>query len=434
MVAVAAGLGAWAAAPAAHAAPAKVEPVPSASAPSAVPAFARDLAGTRPALGAGAAAPAASAASSVVFSELFDTACIHPGDCLAIGQHDTTTTTAPAADLWNGTTWRATGLQMPEGATGGTLLDVSFAPGIVLAVGTYDKGSSSFPVDNMWLGNRWSEGPHQPAIPSGEKFGALEGVSCASSTFCVASGFYVPSGNTSEEVPLTEVWNGTTWRSSRPVVPASTPFANLDAVSCPTTSSCIVSGFYITSTGATAWADSFDGAHWKVLSIPQPQGSASGIWLDEVTGASCSSTTSCALTGDEFQLNSAGTAVVSNSGFAETLASGTWTVALVRPSGRNSELNDVECLSPTSCVAVGGLGSYNTPVDGEGDVAFWNGSAWTPTLINPGTNIGSELSGIACTSTTSCVATGTQGRFDTVTGQDTSAFYNGTSWTQHLAP
>jgi hypothetical protein len=430
MAAVAAVLGTLAAVPAANAAPAKVEPVPSVSAPAVMPGIARGLVGMQPALGTGAAAPA----SSVVFGALWGVACLHPGDCLGVGEHDTTTTASPSADLWAGSSWRATGLHLPGGATGGALVDDSYTPGVLMAVGDYVKGSNSYPVDNIWLGNRWSQGPHQPAIPSGEKYGVLEADSCASSTFCVASGYYTPASNLSEEVPLTEVWNGSSWRTSRPVVPTSTPVANLDAVSCPTTSSCIVSGFYITSRGAVAWADSFDGAHWKVLSIPQPQGSASGIWLDLVSGVSCSSTTSCALVGEEIQLNSAGTAVVSNSGFAETLANGTWTVAIVRPSGKNSELNEVSCLSPTFCMATGGIGSYNTPVEGEGDVALWNGSTWTPTAINPGTNIGSELVGIDCTSTSYCAAVGTQGRYDTTTGQATSAFYNGTSWAQHLAP
>lgn len=218
------------------------------------------------------------------------------------------------------------------------------------------------------------------------------------------------------------------------MIPASAPVANLDAVSCPTTSYCVVSGYYVTSTGGHAWADSFDGAHWKVLSIPQPQDSASGISLDEVSGVSCSSKTSCALVGTQFQLNSAGTAVTSNSGFAETLANGSWTVATVPPAGENSELNGVDCTSSRFCVATGGVGSYNTPVDGEGDVVLWNGAAWTPTLINPGTNMGSEFVGIDCTSTSYCVAVGTQGTFDTGTGQATSAFYNGVNWTQHTAP
>jgi hypothetical protein len=434
MAAVGAVLGAFGAGPAAHAAPAKVESVPSVSAHSALPGIARILAGAHSAVGTGAATPASSAASSVVFGALYGVACKHRHDCLAVGQDGT----AASADLWRGNlwgggSWKATGLDLPEGATGGALLDASNAPGVLMAVGEYVKGSTAYPLDNIWTRHGWSEGPEQPAIPPGEEFAGFESVSCASSTFCVAVGIDVPASNTSEEIPLVEVWNGSVWRSSQPVVPASAPVANLGAVSCPTTSYCVVSGFYETSTGGHAWADSFDGAHWKVLSIPQPQGSASGTWLDQVRGVSCSSTTSCALVGTEFQLNSAGT-VTSNSGFAETLANGTWTVATVPPSGTNSELNGVDCTSSTFCVATGGVGSYNTPVEGEGDVVLWNGAAWTPTLINPGTNMGSELVGIDCTSTSYCVAVGTQGSYDTETGQATSAFYNGVNWTQHTAP
>jgi hypothetical protein len=120
--------------------------------------------------------------------------------------------------------------------------------------------------------------------------------------------------------------------------------------------------------------------------------------------------------------------------FAETLAGGAWTTVNVRPTGASSQLNGVDCLSATFCVATGGIGNYDNPVDGEGAVAVWNGSTWTSTLINPGVNVGSELAGIDCTSSSYCVAVGTKGKFDTGDGQATSAFYNGVSWAQHTAP
>jgi hypothetical protein len=373
-----------------------------------------------------------------VFGALWGVACKHAGDCLGTGEHDTSTTTTATADLWAGTSWRATGLHLPGGTTQGVLADDSYAPNVLMAVGFYMKGGNSYPVDNIWTGTSWSMGPHQPVIPSGEQYAVLESVSCTSSTFCLASGAYSPKSNPGEGIPLVELWNGSSWKLTPPPRPASSPYANLDAASCvanpasPTKSSCVVSGVYATSTGLQAWAESFDGEHWKNLNIPQPQGSSSGPWLDAVTGVSCSSTTSCALVGTETQLTATGG---SSKGFAETLANGTWTVATVDPSStKGSELNSVDCLSSTFCVAAGGVGPYNTPVMGEGDVAVWNGSTWTPTLINPGANIGSELTGIDCTSTTYCVAVGTHGRYGSGSGTATSAFYNGATWSQHTAP
>jgi hypothetical protein len=440
MVAVAAALGAWAAVPAASAAPANVKSVPSVLAPSAAPAIAGLPAGMQRVLGTKPITPAASAASSLAFGALWGVACKHPGDCLGIGDHETTTTGTATADLWAGTSWRATGLHLPGGGTGGDMVADNYAPNVLMAVGAYFRGSDSYPVDNIWTGTSWSMGPHQPAVPSGEKYGLLESVSCTSSTFCIASGSYTPASNLNKLIPLVELWNGSSWKLTPPPVPSSSAYADLDGVSCvpnsasPTKSSCVVSGYYDTSTGLQAWADSFDGEHWKNLNIPQPESSSSNIWLNEVSDISCSSPTSCALVGLALELNSAQTAVVSNSGFAETLANGTWTVATVRPSGKNSELIGVDCLSSTFCMASGGVGAYNTPEEGEGAVAVWNGSTWTPTLINPGANIGSELTGVDCTSTTYCAVVGTQGRWDSKNGQATSAFYNGTSWAQHTAP
>jgi hypothetical protein len=393
MAAVAAVLGTWAGMPSANAAPANATPQ-SVSAASAAHALAGIPAGMQRALGLRALAPAASTASPVEFGGLWGVACEHAGDCLGVGEHDhANNTVTPAADLWPGSSWRATGPVLPAGVTQGSLVDDSYKPGILMAVGDHVRGTRTYPVDNIWNGNKWAQGPHQPTIPSGATTAVLESVSCASSTFCVASGFYSPAASSLDEIPLAEVWNGSTWRVSRPVVPTSSPFANTDAVSCPSTTYCVVAGSYIDSNGIQAWADSFDGAHWKVLSVPQPQGSASGQVLDEVTGVSCSSTTSCALVGTYLGISPSTATDSSNSGFAETLANGTWTAATVRPSGNNSQLNEVDCLSSTFCVATGGIGSYNTAVDGEGDVALWNGSTWTPTAINPGSNIGTSSSG-----------------------------------------
>jgi len=436
MVGAVAVLGAWAAVPAATAAPTSVEPVASVSIPSVSPAITGLPAGMRHALGT-----ESPAAASATFSSLWGVTCKHPGDCLGVGQHSTSNSTTPSADLWAGTSWRAGTLHLPGGATGGVLVGDSYAPNLLMAVGYYSKASGdSYPVDNIWTGNSWTQGPHQPAIPSGEKYAVLESISCDSSTFCTAAGDYSPSSDPGEERPLVEVWNGSSWRQSPPPLPTSTPLANLDAVSCQpnsasvTGSTCVVSGLYATSSGLQAWADTFDGEHWKNLNIPQPHGSSSNIWLDEVSDVSCSSLTSCAIVGTAAELNSAETAVQSNTAFAETLANGTWTVESIPPSGKNSELIGVDCLSATFCMADGGVGAYDTPNMGEGDVSVWNGTTWTTTLINPGTNIGSELSGIDCTSTTYCAATGTQGPWKSEQGPATSAFYNGTTWVQHTAP
>jgi hypothetical protein len=434
LAAAAVVLGTWAAMPAANAAPATVGPQPV-SASAAGRALATIPAGIQRALGLRALAPEASTGSSVEFGGLSGVACEHAGDCLGVGEHDNSNgTSIPTADLWSGSSWRATGLELPGGAIQGALLADSYKPGILMAVGQYTRGTHSYPVDNIWTGNKWGQGPHQPTIPAGESNAVLDSVSCASSTFCVASGYYSTAAGQGDDIPLAEVWNGSTWRSSRPEMPSSAVLAVADAVSCPSTTYCVVGGIYLASNGVQAWADSFDGAHWKALSLPQPQGSTPGEWFDEVSGVSCSSVTSCAIVGTYLGFSVSGGTAPSSTGFAETLNDGAWTVAAVRASGKNSELNEVDCLSSTFCVATGGIGSYIGPLDGEGDVALWNGSTWTPTAINPGTNIGSQLVGIDCAGTSYCVAVGARGKFSTLDGAATSAFYNGTSWAQHTAP
>jgi hypothetical protein len=171
-----------------------------------------------------------------------------------------------------------------------------------MAVGTFlgriqgTKGFQNFTLAETWNGTAWTVVPSpSPKLPAG---GAeLNSVSCTSSTSCMAvgetlvshepGGFLVPH-------PLTEAWNGTTWR----VVPTPTlthTGASLNGVSCTSPSNCMAVGSEGSPKKPTlfTFALSWNGTAWKFVPTPAPL-TPGGTALSDV---SCTSSTSCMAVG-----------------------------------------------------------------------------------------------------------------------------------------
>jgi hypothetical protein len=362
---------------------------------------------------------------------LADVSCFHAGDCLAVGGNDTANGGfgSPIAYLWNGA-WHATAVHLPSGATGGVLNSISCTKGLCLAVGTYWRGATSYLLAESWKGAGWSNSPQPPAI-SGAKYAALTVASCFSATFCVASGDYVPASNTRDAVAIAEVWNGGSWRLSKPTAPGPFHYAALYTVSCPTANFCLLGGVYASSVAAPdgggyfdVLLERFDGAHWTQLSDASPtpvQGHAS--YLNSI---SCASTTTCAAVGE--WTNITGTPVWH--AFAETLTGTSWTLdSLPLPAGPASQLDEVSCPTTAYCVAVGGQGPYTHATYGKATYAVWNGSTWSVNYLVPPSGQGNILFGTHCLTSTNCIATGTEGTYNTNTGHGLTAFWNGVKWT-----
>jgi hypothetical protein len=98
----------------------------------------------------------------------------------------------------------------------------------------------------------------------------------------------------------------------------------------------------------------------------------------------------------------------------------------------DSFLVAVSCTSPTECTAVGG---YNNSSGQEETLAeTWDGTAWTiqPTP-NPAGSLGSDLSGVSCTSATACTAVGAAA-MNNVGSATLAEVWNGTTWSIQPTP
>jgi hypothetical protein len=244
----------------------------------------------------------------------------------------------------------------------------------------------------------------------------LEAVSCPSATSCLAVG--AGSGT------LAVRWNGTAWRSQTTPNPATGTEFSLNAVSCPTTTDCLAAGEYVSGGFDLLLAERWNGSQWRLQSMPTPSPISSQVF---VGGISCAATSACMLVGNHD--NAAGAQV----SIAERWNGLTWTILSVPvPSGaKSTSLNGVSCVSSSDCVAVGGYdlsaGCCVQPLSER-----WNGTNW---MLLPAisVNAASDFNGISCPSSTSCDAVG-------FSSPGTSALstlaehWNGSAWRVRTTP
>jgi hypothetical protein len=296
--------------------------------------------------------------------------CTSTRACLAVGSHYSEDGDQTLAESWNGTSW--TRLATPNPGESADFLSVScMSAGHCMAVGYFDAnntdGTTSVPLAMSWNGAGWSM---LSAAGSGTPLqGSLTGVSCTSTSSCVAVGFEGgPSGNQQGSTPLAESWNGRSWTVVRTPVPSGVEVASLSDVSCASQDVCEAVGQYGTAVdaGAQALTERWDGSSWTVQGTPGASG--------ELSGVSCGSTTDCIAVGESTQYPA--------STFAERWDGARWTV-LPTPDQWQSLLA-ISCVA-SSCFASGMMGqalASSVPSDAS-LLETWDGAAWTVRVPSP---------------------------------------------------
>jgi hypothetical protein len=206
---------------------------------------------------------------------------------------------------------------------------------------------------------------------------SLQSVSCASTSFCVA-------GDAKSNVMI---YNGTSWSAPQSVDPNTG--AGFFAVSCPTTSFCMAVD------GASNYID-YNGTSWSTAAGIDPNNTALSSELTEV---SCASPTFCiAVDGADHSIVYNGTSW----GQPQTLNT---------PGGQQPVIPYVSCASSTFCV---GAGSIN---DTSEYLVTYDGSACSnpiPAESNP-----DEYIALSCVSGPFCMVLEAGGHM---------VLYNGSTW------
>ena len=289
---------------------------------------------------------------------------------------------------------------LPAGATGSPSLtalnSVSCADATTcVAVGTRVTGALDKTLVKSWNGTSWSVGisPNPP----GKTNAMLNAINCPSSTSCIAVGNYATK---TWSRTLIERWNGTTWTIVAGPNPPGRTFASLYGLACPSTTSCIAVGNYSTKSWSRTLIERWNGATWTIDLSPNPPGLSFAI----VGSISCPDVASCNAVGFFMAAGKTKTLVErwNGSGWA-IVASPNPAPGLLEFAG----LGSVACVSDADCYAVG-FSVTATGVGSRALIEHWNGSTWSidPEPDPAGALDFPALLGVACTDRANCHAVG----------------------------
>jgi hypothetical protein len=308
-------------------------------------------------------------------TDAFSVSCAAKSICVAVGDRLTRSFAYVAvAERWNGRRWINISPAIP--GPDGTLWDVSCpdrlyclatGPGTDGAIWNVSRWRAVLPAPDAgpdwmsclterfcmaisglagsavtWHGRRWrSAGGFIP--PDNTTSWSIANLSCATPALCIAVGAYTLDPQANVELPLANIWNGTTWKIMS--VPHLGGGGGPFAISCIPGGGCMVLGWF---NGRASVAEWWHAGHWRTLKT------AVGM---KAGGLSCTRPAFC------MAVNSYGDS-------AEAWNGKTWRLTpLAGPSGMF--VNSVSCSGPAFCIAVGRTAQGNAAV-----AERWNGSKW----------------------------------------------------------
>lgn len=312
---------------------------------------------------------------------LYLVSCADDSHCVAIGSLGTSPVD-PIAETWSGTTWRISTIPATSGFDGVQTNALSCGgPSACVAVGSdvYKHAAQPQWSARVFDGTSWIR--NSPPLPAGSVNSVLLGVSCASASSCTATGEWESAGYA--VTPVVLHWNGSSWTT----LPAPPSGMALGPISCRDTTCTGIAGVAEQTAFAT-----WNGSTWSVVPAAQP----AGVQLS-LNALACPTTTTCFASGSESQAGAAPQAVF------EVLQGSA--VSLSAASDPDFAFNpaQISCTDATTCVAIGStVGSNGVVAAAQVGVASW--SAMQAPVVPPYSRMAS-MDGISCSSA-GCVAVG----------------------------
>lgn len=318
--------------------------------------------------------------------------------------------------------WTASTLPMPGNAdangNNNNLMGISCSSVTqCAAVGSYPENSGpnvTAPVVLNMSGTTWvAQQAPTPVLLTQFTRPRLVGVSCPSESQCFGVGTYFDGGNQG----MVLAWDGSSWSAAQAPVPADAspnPGIDLYGVSCATTSSCIATGQYQDNLGnQRGLLLTWSGQEWTASAAPPLPGvKSNGFVVSALMAVSCASPDAC-FTGGYIQ-DRLGNLLPYLVGWSD----GEWHPVQVtlppdaakgKTNQQQAMIKGLSCASATDCVAIG---FYNdTSGNEQGLLLTWNGDDWTsakaPLPADAGSNPWVELNGVSCPTAVACYVAGT---------------------------
>ena len=256
---------------------------------------------------------------------------------------------------------------------------------------------------------------------------------------CVAVGGYKNSAGGTEGV--IDTFGGGHWSSAEAPLPSGALTGGSadgfqKSVSCPTTGTCVSTGFYSTAGGSAGLIDTLTGGQWSGQMAPQPSDAGANQQV-ELADVSCPSIGACVATG-RFRNSLGGTAVeaLQQSGSSWTAAAAPLPGDAVTGASESVELPfesvglgiGLSCATTGTCLLVGHYA--NTTGGTSGLLDSLNGGVWSaasaplPGNTATGASQNVDMIGVSCPAVGGCVAvgayrdagSGTRPLIETVTG------------------
>ena len=326
-----------------------------------------------------------------IASDLQTVSCPFVNFCAAVGGDEQTGSVFDAVvETWNGKNWV---IGTTPNASNSNLSGVSCnGAKACTAVGdAVGAGSTLVSLAERYNGTGWTV--QSTPNPAGAVHSFLISVSCASAKTCTAVGFWTDSGG--NQTPFAEQWNGTNWALQTTPAPAGAQFAQLNGVSCTSSTSCEAVGSDNTGT----WAEVWNGSTWAIQAIATPSGGRNPF----VGGVDCTAANACTAVGDF--VNGSNKIVP----LAERWNGTSWSVQNVpAPSGSVSEFSSVSCSTTQFSVGCNAVGFVTKNGISLPMAENWNGSTWAAKPVpSPDPNVTrSTMSSVSCSTLITCMGVG----------------------------
>jgi hypothetical protein len=343
----------------------------------------------------------ANAATSYLSAGVDGLSCPSDARCVAGGYYIDKSGIADGLLLTSsGGSWKAAKAPLPLNAKGtqehGASINAVSCPSVskCVAVGTYtDKSGDTNGLLLTFADGSWKTAEAKlPLNAAAGQLGILDAVSCPSTSSCFAGGTYATKSG-----PFTGLLMklaGTTWKASEAPVPAGAArtqddsYSQVLAMSCPSSSYCAAGGDYVDTSGNTdPQLLTFSGGAWKAAEAPLPPNGVETGQHGELNAVSCPSVSKCVAGGfyTDHSENTNGM-LLNISGMSR------------KQVEANFQPEAIACFSATNCVASGGARLF-----------ILSGGSWKATtspVPSNGSSSSSYLRAVSCFSVSKCVAGG----------------------------